>query len=131
MNIDAGERHIELKVARTGPPGIIEGKVVHRESGQPVAGVQVQLPPVGSGDAPLSSLSQADGSFRITGVAPGTRHPSLAMPSRQPSVWLDVTANGWVDVPAGKTVSGVVFYVAKATTAEVRVVTAYERKPLA
>ena len=71
MRCSSGQQDIELVVE---PGGAIEGKVVAREIGQPLAGASFRLQPEGRpGESAETepAASGPDGEFRLAGLAPG------------------------------------------------------------
>jgi protocatechuate 3,4-dioxygenase beta subunit len=80
----AGQDDIKLV---TDPAASIEGKVVFRDTGAPVANARIQLAPVNAGggisSSPPSAGSGADGSFRVVEVPAGS-YRVIAISTNQP-----------------------------------------------
>ena len=150
LDFHSGQTNIELTLETA---GIVEGKVIDRRSGQPVAGVTVQFgnysrsgrsssSTTDTGAMTLSSImsptklfksitSGPDGLFSVTEVAPGTNYPQISFTGAQADIWTDVGTNNPVTVVAGKTVSNVCVYVIKSGVAEVSVISTNDLKPIA
>jgi beta-lactamase regulating signal transducer with metallopeptidase domain len=89
----------QTRPATTGPgEGRIEGTVVHRNSGQGVAGVELAVVPTFSSAESVACVTGQDGSFSAGGLQSGQ---------------YVITGSGhdtYVDVEPGRTISGVIIY---------------------
>lgn len=102
MQVQAGQQDIKLV---TDPAGSIEGKVVLRDSGAPIAGAKFRLqsssPWGGSPTSSESIRSAADGSFHIPDL-PAGNYTLIAISTNEPvPAW--VTESELVSVTAGET----------------------------
>ena len=130
MPYTSGQLNIELRMERAGN---IEGKVTIEQTGEPAKGVKLLLLSFGSGLAGLemreSVFSGADGSFRLTDVAPGRRTISAVFPGEEVADWAaeDVTK----EVVAGQTSQDFQLHAVKGGIAAITVLRRTSREPLA
>ena len=128
LSFHSGQTNIELTLETAGS---VEGKVLDQQSGQPVAGVNVQFRGYNRSGVSSSSTTGADGLFRVTEVAPGTNYPQVSFTGSLSDIWINVWTNSPVTAVAGKTVSNACVYVAKSVVAEVTVLSTNDLKPIA
>lgn len=92
------------------PPGSVEGRITNAETGEGISGANIRLIPMRSHSvskgAPLSVSSQADGSFLLENVAPGTYLVLATQSSFAPGP-NGAQSRPTVDVEPGQTVSNV------------------------
>jgi len=96
----------------TGPPGSITGRVTAAGTGQPIAGICASASQIG-GPAVTSAKTGSDGTYTISGVAPGRYH--LKFHDCTNNAFADQFFNNKSDnlsadvltVAAGKTLSGI------------------------
>ena len=130
MPCASGQLNIELPMERAGN---IEGKVTIEQTGEPAKGVKLLLLSFGSGLPGLemrdSVFSGADGSYRLTDVAPGRRTIAAVVPGEGVADWAaeDVTK----EVVAGQTSQDFQLQAVKGIIAAITVLRRTSREPLA
>jgi protocatechuate 3,4-dioxygenase beta subunit len=126
----SGDEDIELGV---GPSGAVEGKVIIEDTGQPLAGIKIELQPTQFGFYDYSYrgtiVSGADGTFRIPDVQPGEYSARASIPAQPVSDWVS-TEFVPVKVAAGETARDVVLHASKGVLVEVSAVTTNEHAPV-
>jgi len=123
----AGQEDIKLIVD---PTASIEGKVVLRDSGAPLANAQIQLEPVNPGGgisiSPASAQSAADGTFRVPEVPAGSYRLIAAFTNQPIPSW--VTESVPVTVATGETLANVKIEAFKGGVVELTVVGKNDQK---
>ncbi len=130
MRCRPGKKEVKLVLDEA---GMVEGKVRSQESGQPLAGVRLFMQrsepgyPVSGAADPV--LSDEDGVFRATEVAPGSYqiHATFGTNALQDFVAENVSVN----VEAGKTTRGIEISATKGGFLEITMVGKGDHKPLA
>jgi protocatechuate 3,4-dioxygenase beta subunit len=130
MQAQAGQEDIKLI---TEPAASIEGVVVLRDTGAPLAHAKIEVQPVdpmgGFGSAPHSVQSGADGAFRISEVPAGSYHITAVF-TNEP-VPLLVAESVPVTIAAGDTARDVKIQAFKGGVVEVTVVGKSDQKAFA
>ena len=128
MQAQAGQQDIKLI---TEPAASIEGKVVLRDTGAPLAGANVQLQPGFPGGfvpSAQSVHSALDGSFHITGLPSGSYTVTAIFTNQPLAPW--VAERVPVTVTAGETARNVTIEAFKGGVVEVTVVGKNDQKAL-
>ncbi|MGA2864991.1 MAG: carboxypeptidase regulatory-like domain-containing protein [Verrucomicrobiota bacterium] len=130
LQFRAGRQEIVLKLE---PAGFIEGKVVARETGQPLAGVRLSLgleqlrsAEAGEGE---EAVSGADGAFRFSGIGPGAYFLRAVLGTNGLPEWVAEAVP--VSVEASQTTSGVQVEATRGGLLEAVVLTKGARQPMA
>ncbi|MGO8763712.1 MAG: carboxypeptidase regulatory-like domain-containing protein [Limisphaerales bacterium] len=124
----SGQQDIQLLL---GPAGVIEGKVVVQETGQPVANVEVSLLPYdGQAKSHGPVWSGADGSFRFPDLQPDKYNVWAVIPGQPPDLAI-VPDYDLATVTAGQTNRDVLIRTTTGILVEVTVVSTNDLKPLA
>ena len=128
LQVRAGRENIRIVMD---PAGNIEGKVLRRDTGAPIANAQIRLRSSDGGGAvmPRAVQSGADGSFRISDLAAGTYHINALFTNRPIAPW--VSDSQPVTVAAGETLHDLKVEVFKGGVAKVTVVQKSDQKALA
>jgi len=126
LRYQSGQQNIKLFV---GPAGTVEGKVVEKETGRPVAGAELSLVNTNTYAAVNDPVkSGPDGKFRIPDLEPATYRVSAAMPEGSPLV--RATENVLVTVAAGETNRDAIVHATTGALVEVTVVSTNDMTPL-
>jgi protocatechuate 3,4-dioxygenase beta subunit len=129
MQMEAQSGQDDLKLV-TEPAASVEGKVVIRDTGAPLANVNIQVQPINAGGgfstSSQSARSAADGTFRVPEIAAGS-YRVLAVLTNQPiPLWVAETVP--VTVAAGETARNVKIQAFKGGVVEVVVVGKNDQK---
>jgi protocatechuate 3,4-dioxygenase beta subunit len=129
MRCRGGDTDVMLVVE---PAGMVEGKVLAKSSGQPLAGVSLNLFPTtpgsfGEGIQPVES--GPDGQFRFPGVAAGSYNLQASFGTNQVPDWVAEQVS--VNVEAGQSLTGVEVSAIKGGFLQVTVLSKSDRKPVA
>ena len=124
----SGETNVQLLL---GPAGVVEGKVVIQETGQPLAGVSVWLQSKTFENALTEPVqSGADGTFHIPDVRPDPYYVLAAMSDPGADRVVENAYEKTVAVRAGETVSNAVIQASAGALVEVTVVNTNTSEPL-
>jgi len=124
----AGQTDIRITLAKE---AMVEGTVVDKESGKPVAGIAVHA--IGKGPtsnpfAALDAVSAEDAAFRLHGMTAGEYTVRLAESTDALADW--VASPVTVSAEAGKTISGIKVELEKGGILEVTVLDSASKKPV-
>jgi protocatechuate 3,4-dioxygenase beta subunit len=130
MRCQPGQRDVKLVVE---PAGGIEGKVVAKDTGQPLAGVRLYPQRTrggysGAGERKPAE-SGADGTFQLADVAPGSYDLQASFGTNQPPEWVAERVS--VTVEAGQTTRDVQVAATWGGFLEVKVLGKVDRQPIA
>ena len=119
-----------------GPAGNVEGKVLVAETGQPLAGVKIQMDQFGAGvfgsDYYEAVETRADGTFRVADVQPGKHCIRASISGGPVPDWVFVPEESQLfTVTAGETTNNVVLHFSKGALVEVTVVVTNTLTPVA
>jgi protocatechuate 3,4-dioxygenase beta subunit len=130
MRCQPGQRDVKLVVE---PAGGIEGKVVAKDTGQPLVGVRLYPQRTrggysGAGERKPAE-SGADGTFQLADVAPGSYDLQATFGTNQPPEWVAERVS--VTVEAGQTTRDVQVAATRGGFLEVKVLGKVDRQPIA
>lgn len=130
MRCQPGQQDVKLVVE---PSGSVEGKVVARETGQPLAGMSLWPQPTTPGHfgagARKPAESGADGTFRLADLAAGSYELHATFGTNQPPEWVAETVP--VTADSGQNTRDVQVSATRGGFLEVAVVGKNDRQPLA
>jgi uncharacterized GH25 family protein len=129
MCCQAGQQDVRLVVEQAGS---VAGKVVAKETGQPVAGMKLSLRSIRPGSAGSRhnepAQSDADGTFRLADVAAGTYELHATSDTNAAAKW--VAESVPVTVEAGQTASDVKVSAQRGGVLEVAVLNKNDHQPI-
>src|SRR5262249_48730490 len=116
----SGQTNVEVML---GPSGSVEGRILAKENGRPIAGARIRLQSATGGGEPRESvITGADGVFRFPDVGVGEFNVMATFPGEPMAEWVFLSEGVLANVEAGKTTHDVTIHASKGALLEVTVV---------